>query len=93
MANLKSSQKDIRRIKRRTERNRAAKSRLKTLRKQVESAVESKDADSIKKATTTFVSQLDKVAKTRVIHPNKANRLKSRLSAKTKKVLSAVPQA
>ena len=33
MANLKSSKKDIRRISRRTVRNQAVKSRLKTLRK------------------------------------------------------------
>ncbi len=93
MANLKSSQKDIRRIKRRTERNRAAKSRLKTLRKRVEHTIVSKDADSIQKAMSTYVSQLDKLAKTRVIHPNKANRLKSRLSAKAKKTLVAATPA
>ena len=73
MANLKSSKKDIRRIVRRTERNTATSSRLKTLRKKAlgESSAEDKKA---------YASALDKAANSGVIHKNKASREKSKLS-------------
>lgn len=74
MANLKSSKKDIRRISRRTERNTAVKSRLKTLRK---SAVGEASPDVKKR----YASALDKAVKAGVIHPNKASREKSKLAA------------
>lgn len=81
MANLKSSEKDIRRITRKTERNRTVRSRLKTLRKGALDAT-AKKADHAPQAVTALVSSLDKAAKVKVIHRNKANRLKSRLAAK-----------
>lgn len=73
MANLKSSKKDIRRITRRTERNTAVKSRLKTLRKRAvgEATPEDKAA---------YASALDKAVKSGVIHKNKADTEKSKLS-------------
>jgi small subunit ribosomal protein S20 len=74
MANLKSSLKDIRRISKRTEANRTVKSRLKTLRKRV---LLSEDASVVGPQSTELSSALDKAAKSRVIHRNKANRLKS----------------
>jgi small subunit ribosomal protein S20 len=74
MANLKSSKKDIRRIARRTERNTAVSSRLKTLRKKA--LGEASEGD--KKA---YASALDKAVKSGVIHRNKASREKSKLSA------------
>ena len=73
MANLKSSKKDIRRIERRTERNTAVSSRLKTLRKKALGEAD----DSDKQA---YSSALDKAVKSGVIHKNKANREKSKLS-------------
>lgn len=76
MANLKSSKKDIRRIARRTERNTAARSRLKTLRKRAvgdEAAVES---------LSSYASGLDKAVKSGIIHPNKASREKSKIARK-----------
>ena len=74
MANLKSSKKDIRRISRRTERNTAVKSRLKTLRKKA--LGEAPEAD--KKA---YASALDKAVKAGVVHKNKAGREKSKLAS------------
>lgn len=73
MANLKSSKKDIRRIVRRTERNAAVKSRLKTLRKKAlgEAPAEDKAA---------YASAIDKAVKSGVVHKNKASREKSKLS-------------
>jgi small subunit ribosomal protein S20 len=73
MANLKSSKKDIRRISRRTERNVVTRSRLKTLRKKA--LGEASDADK-----SLYASALDKAVKAGVLHPNKANSEKSKLS-------------
>jgi len=73
MANLKSSKKDIRRTARRTERNRAVSSRLKTLRKKV--VADPSDANK-----SEYASALDKAVKTGVIHGNKANREKSKIA-------------
>lgn len=73
MANLKSSQKDVRRTERRTERNRAVKTRLKTLRKRV--VAEGNDANK-----SAYASALDKAVKSGVVHPNKANREKSKIA-------------
>lgn len=73
MANLKSSQKDVRRIERRTERNRAVKSRLKTLRKKVV-------ADPTPENKAVYTSALDKAAKNNVVHPNKVSREKSKIA-------------
>jgi len=73
MANLKSSKKDIRRTNRRTERNLAVKSRLRTLRKKAlgEASAEDKSA---------YASALDKAVKSGVVHKNKVDREKSKLS-------------
>jgi len=73
MANLKSSKKDMRRIARRTERNAATSSRLKTLRKKAlgEAPAENK---------AEYASALDKAVKTGIVHKNKASREKSKLS-------------
>jgi small subunit ribosomal protein S20 len=73
MANLKSSKKDIRRIERRTERNTALRSRIKTLRKKALT-----DAPAADK--TAYASALDKAVKAGVIHPNKASREKSKIA-------------
>ena len=73
MANLKSSKKDIRRIARRTERNTATSSRLKTLRKKA--VGESSDGDK-----KDYASALDKAVKSGVVHKNKASREKSKIS-------------
>ncbi len=73
MANLKSSKKDIRRIARRTERNIALKSRLKTLRKKA--LGDASDSDK-----TAYASALDKAVKANVVHKNKANREKSKIA-------------
>lgn len=80
MANLKSSQKDIRRTARKADRNRQVRSRLKTLAKKLSAAEASGDNDSAKAAAREFVSALDKAAKTNVIHVNQANRHKSHCS-------------
>jgi small subunit ribosomal protein S20 len=80
MANLKSSKKDIRRIEKRTERNRSAKSALKTYVKKVRKAVEAGDSDSAQAAMVTAAKFLDKAAAKGIIHKNQAARRKSRIA-------------
>jgi small subunit ribosomal protein S20 len=78
MANHKSSVKRARQTIVRTERNRAAKSRIKTLRKKVLSAIAAGDKQAAVKASAEFSSAADKAAKSNVIHSNKAANLKSK---------------
>ena len=86
MANHKSSIKRARQTIVRTERNRAAKSLIKTLRKKTLSAVAAGDKEAAAKASAQFSSSVDKAAKRNVIHPNKAANLKS----KTAKALAGI---
>jgi small subunit ribosomal protein S20 len=93
MANIKSSQKDIRRTVARTARNVIVQSRIKTLRKKVISSVEAADAGKLATASQEFSAALDKAAKRGVIHPNKANREKSRLARKARALAAAATPA
>ncbi|PWM29537.1 MAG: 30S ribosomal protein S20 [Verrucomicrobia bacterium] len=83
MANIKSSKKDIRRTAARTERNRAARSRIKTLAKAANAA---KDAESVKTASARLFSALDKGVKSGIVHKNKVARIKSRMANAAKKL-------
>ena len=78
MANLKSSKKDIRRIRKKTAANRVIKSRLKTLRRRLNENQAAGEKESTSESARIFISALDKATKRGVIHQNKANRLKSR---------------
>lgn len=82
MANLKASKKDIRKIARRTDRNRRQRNRLKTLRKRVDAALEGDDKDAAQAAVRSYMSAIDKAAKTGVVHRNKANRHKATITAR-----------
>ncbi len=78
MANTKSAIKRNRQTVTRTDRNRAEKSRIKTIRKQTIAAIQSGDKDSAVKMSSEYASVLDKAAKRNLIHPNKASNLKSK---------------
>jgi small subunit ribosomal protein S20 len=78
MAHTKSAQKRIRQTEVRTERNRAAKSRIRTLRKKVAEAVTSGDKAAASTAVSALASAVDKAAKTNLIHSNKAANIKSK---------------
>jgi small subunit ribosomal protein S20 len=84
MPNIASARKRHRQNLKRREVNRATKSELKTeIRKVHETAAAGKATE----AETEFrvaVSKLDLAAAKRIIHPNRAARLKSRLSAHLK---------
>ena len=86
MANHKSSIKRARQTVVRTERNRAEKSRFKTTRKAVLTAIAAGDKEAAAKAGSLFASYVDKAAKRNLIHPNKAANLKS----KTAKALAGI---
>lgn len=86
MANHKSAIKRNRQTVVRTERNRAEKSRMKTVRKKAIAAITSGDKAAATKAVSEFSSVVDKAAKRNLIHPNKAANLKS----KTAKALATI---
>jgi small subunit ribosomal protein S20 len=70
----------MRRISRRTARNRDARTELKTLAKRVEGLRGAADGSAAREAAIAYVSALDKAAKRGIIHQNKARRHKSALS-------------
>lgn len=76
MPNIKSAKKRVLVAKLRTERNKAAKTELKTVLKKARA--EGADAAAVKAAAV----KLDKAAGNGLIHKNKAARLKSRLAKK-----------
>lgn len=78
MANTKSALKRVRQTEVRTERNRAVKSRIKTLRKKTFAAIEAGDKEAAAKALGEFASSVDKAAKTSLIHKNRSANLKSK---------------
>ena len=80
MANTRSAEKNIRKTKARTLRNQSTKSRVRTIRKRVLTAIEKGDIKAAEAELSAFASAADKAAKTKVIHKNAANRLKSRLA-------------
>lgn len=83
MAQHKSSVKRIRSTERRTKRNVADKSTMKTLLKKVRSTTAKEGSETILKEA---VSMLDKLAGKNVIHKNKASNLKSKLTKHVNKL-------
>jgi small subunit ribosomal protein S20 len=78
MANTKSAIKAARKSVRFSLRNKAVKTRLKTLQKKFSAAVESKDVAAAKAAGVAFVSAMDRAVKSGVVHRNAANHAKAR---------------
>jgi len=83
MANIRSAEKQRRQAEKRNERNRAGKSRLKSVLKRTRAAIGGGDAD--KETISTGFSEIDKAAKKGVIKGNTADRYKSRLAAASKR--------
>lgn len=78
MANTKSAIKAQRKTVRQTDRNKATKTRLKTLHKKLLTAVQGDDAAATKAAASSYVSAMDKAVKSGVVHKNAASRAKAR---------------
>lgn len=76
MANTKSAIKAARKAVRLTERNRGVKTRLKTLRKRLDSLIAAKDEATSKTVAAEYTSAMDKAVKSGVVHKNAASRAK-----------------
>ncbi len=79
MAITKSAKQEIKVNERNRCRNQAIRSRMKTYVKQAEDAIEAGDAEKIKPALSTALSEIDKAATKGVLHKNNAGRKKSNL--------------
>jgi small subunit ribosomal protein S20 len=82
MANHFSALKRARQTEKRTARNRANRSRLRTSLRQLREALAKGDKTSAEQVFRSTVSALDKAIQKGVIHENTASRYKSRLSAR-----------
>jgi small subunit ribosomal protein S20 len=88
MANTASARKRIRQTLRRTERNQARKSRMRTFVKKVETAIAGGDKDVASAAFRSAQPELQRAAGKGVIHRNTIARKLSRLSARIKALSS-----
>ena len=88
MANSPQAKKRIRQTARRTEVNRARRSRMRTFVRKVEEAIESGDAVAAKAALLEAEPQLMRSAQKGIIPSNMASRKVSRLSARVKALAS-----
>jgi small subunit ribosomal protein S20 len=84
MANTASARKRIRQTERRTERNAARKSRMRTFMKKVETAIAGGDKSAAAEALRTAQPELQRAATKGVVHANTVARKISRLSARIK---------
>jgi small subunit ribosomal protein S20 len=84
MANTASARKRIRQTLRRTERNHARKSRMRTFVKKVESAISGGDKAAAAEALKAAQPEMQRAAGKGVIHGNTVARKLSRLSARIK---------
>lgn len=80
MANIKSAKKRIKVIEVKTERNKAIKSKVKTLIKKVDAAVVAGDKEAAKAALVIATSEINKAAAKGVFHKNTASRKVARLA-------------
>ena len=86
MANHPSAEKRNRQRIKRTLHNRGITSAVRTLVKQVNTAIAAKDKAGAKTALARAVKALDKAASKGVLHPKAASRTVSRLSARVHKL-------
>jgi small subunit ribosomal protein S20 len=80
----KSALKANRQNVKRRDHNRQLRSRLRTALKAIRASLDAKDLDAAKKALSSTVSLVDKMATKGIIHRNTAGRYKSRLSARVR---------
>lgn len=89
MANTASARKRIRQTERRTARNAARKSRMRTFVKKVEAAIAGGDKALAAEALRAAQPEMQRAAGKGVIHSNTVARKLSRLSARIKALASA----
>ena len=84
MANTPQSKKRARQVERRTEVNKARRSRIRTFLRKVEEAIASGNADTAKEALRQAQPELARGVSKGVMHKNTVARKMSRLSARVK---------
>jgi small subunit ribosomal protein S20 len=89
MANTPGAKKAVRKIERRTEVNRARRSRVRTFLRRFEEAVAGGDAAVAKDAFVEAQSELMRAVSKGVVHKNTGSRKVSRLAAQLKKMATA----
>ena len=89
MANNPGAKKSIRKIARRTEVNKARRSRVRTYLRKFEEAVAGGDASVAKDAFVKAQSELMRAVSRGVVHGNTGSRKVSRLAAQLKKMATA----
>ncbi|HAG69773.1 MAG TPA: 30S ribosomal protein S20 [Lachnospiraceae bacterium] len=80
MANIKSAKKRILVIQKKTERNKAIKSKVKTYIKKVYAAIDAGDKTAASTALNNAISEISKAATKGVYHKNTASRKISRMT-------------
>lgn len=80
MANTRSAKKMVRKIERRTEVNKARRSRVRTYVRKVEEAIESGDKAAAQKALVEAQPELMRAVTKGIMHKNTSSRKVSRLS-------------
>ncbi|MCR5421435.1 MAG: 30S ribosomal protein S20 [Lachnospiraceae bacterium] len=86
MANIKSAKKRILVIKNKTERNKAAKSKVKTFVKKVYAAIDANDKAAADIALKEAISEISKAASKGIYHKSTASRKISRLTKAVNKI-------
>ena len=86
MANNSSARKRIRQTEKRTVRNKARKSRVRSFLRKVEEAVKSGDKAAAQEALRAAQPEMQRAATKGVVHPKTVSRKLSRLSARVKSV-------
>jgi small subunit ribosomal protein S20 len=81
MPHTRSARKNLRKADKRRIHNKATVRTIKTYLKRADAA-EAGPVEKLREESTTAIKKIDKAAARRVIHPNKAARLKSRLMRK-----------
>ena len=89
MANSPQARKRAKQAQKRRLHNDSLESEMRTYVKRVRAAVENNELDNAKSAFSLAVSKIDNLAGQRVIHPNRAARLKSRLNKSIKAAAKA----
>ena len=82
MANTPGAKKAVRKIARRTEVNKARRSRMRTFLRNVEEAIASGDAEAARAALQSAQPEIMRAASRGVIHKNTASRKVSRLAGR-----------
>ena len=86
MANTPSAKKRVRQIQRKTEVNKARRSRIKTFVRKVEEAIESKDVKNAIESLKLAQPEIMRGVSKGIFHKNTASRKISRLSSRVKAI-------